>query len=392
MRLFLIQNYQLNKNDIPEHVINRIEQVLRLVKRYSNANYFLIEDSPSKSKIDLVMKKMQEFSPFEFTFFNSSGKKVKGLSNIGKPWNPHSDVLLTKSVPFNVLQELICGIPRKYAFHNSTFLIDQINWFDDSKTEVYPYGKLTDDAFQLDPQSYLSNCIIYRNDWWTPKRKATLTAIFEYPDFSETDTNELENFEKKYAETFAILGKPKTKKFVVCPSDNEIESIAILKENLNKIIYPKNLEKEIIRKEKLFELPDESERVEMDSENSRKKILIKYFKDFGYSYATSLYSNGSYCLVKRTKNNNQIKLFFDAGTYSQTMLCEAIIDYPFGEFSLSVPLYTPTRELGSFSISTPDLLDMVIHNYSKSIKVWETTRFETIDNVIGKSPKWFVYQ
>jgi hypothetical protein len=78
--------------------------------------------------------------------------------------------------------------------------------------------------------------------------------------------------------------------------------------------------------------------------------------------------------------------------YSQTMLCEAKIDYPYGEFSLNVPLYTPTRELGSFSISTPDLLDMVIHNYSKSIKVWETTRFETIDNVIGKSPKWFVYQ
>jgi phage terminase large subunit len=108
------------------------------------------------------------------------------------------------------------------------------------------------------------------------------------------------------------LGKPKTKKFVVCPSDNEIESIAILKENLNKIIYPENLEKEIIRKEKLFELPEEIERGEMYSENSRMKILIKYFKDLGYSYATSLYSNGSYCLVKRTKNNNQIKLFFDA--------------------------------------------------------------------------------
>jgi tRNA uridine 5-carbamoylmethylation protein Kti12 len=77
MRLFLIQNYQLNKNDTPEHVINRIEQVLRLVKRYSDANYFLIEDSPSKSKIDLVMKKMLELRPFEFTFFNSNGKEVK---------------------------------------------------------------------------------------------------------------------------------------------------------------------------------------------------------------------------------------------------------------------------------------------------------------------------
>jgi hypothetical protein len=43
MRLFLIQNYQLNKNDTPEHVINRIEQVLKLVKMYSDANYFLIE-------------------------------------------------------------------------------------------------------------------------------------------------------------------------------------------------------------------------------------------------------------------------------------------------------------------------------------------------------------
>lgn len=394
MRLFLQQYYQLTKANTPESIIEKIEQVLEVVPRYQDQNYIYINDSSysSRSKVELAMRRFPELKPYYFIakeYVGVDEREYNALSNLGNHWaeqNPNGN---TESVSFHPIKEIVKGIPRTYPFHKSMFIFDQINWFNDLKTCIDPIGnKLS----IYGPTQYLSNCIMYVNNWWINRRETYLIASFELP-LPDENCPSLEKALENDQEVLNLLGKPRSKQFFAIPTDDEKFRLIKLKEDLATIQYPTDLEKELILKEDLFELTSAQDDFGEFNVGSRKKELLANFKPMKYTYLSSLSGQGTYYLVKQTKNNNQIKLMFDSGKFGNTLYCYAHFQTPFEDILFDVvPLYTPTKDLLDFPISNEDTLAKVVHNFSKTIKIWEQTRLAMLDELYGKAPKWFQYQ
>jgi hypothetical protein len=391
-------------------LFERIKQVLEKYRGKDEPNYFFLADSihGRVSSVKRVLKNYPELVEYEFDGREIVDKKTdfimysKGLSNFSKQyWREYNPNNINKSVPFYKLHEIAKKIPRAYPFHTAIFIFDRINWFLTDHELSQPTLRIGPREFPL--STYLSNAIIFYSNWWISGRDLGLMAAVEIP-VPEKNASSLPPLDEGIKKSVELIGKIRVEEIVAAPSEDEMKVLHHLEPRALEIVKQYNsIEREF--KERLLEsisiphiLPDQF-KINGDNKGSRKTAIMNVFKPRGYSYLSKLSGQGIYTLVKRTKSNHQIKLLFDSGKYNCGLACTMVLEAPFWEYRVALPLPYKDDKTGSmtttialYPLPDEETLKMVVNNFAVVVDYMEKTFVKEMEELYGPAPNWYEYQ
>lgn len=386
LKLYYNIEYTLNKHDLTKEVIQRINTVLNINRAMDGPNYFYLADSPiagGVSSIKRILKRFPELDKYVFEHEEKIGNETHTylvLSNFPNDdyFQMGGSVVEGKNkdnIRFEILLEIIEGIPRKLPLHKAVFLFDQLNW--SQKVNV------------INEHVYNMSSILYANNWWMPKRDISLFANVSVSE-SANEKDCLQPLSDELNHTLLQLGTIKKKSLQCLLNQGEKAKFETVWYECNQLIS--SFRKNMVNNNPFVFPHALIENHEHFTTLPRKQTVSKMMKKLGYKHLPKEGFHGVIVYGKLTKQNHRILLEFDSGRGFFDLRCNFILEGPYWKHRMEELPCRPNSYGDFFPIPDIETLEKVVENFSVVIQYLEETIVKDIEKLYGPAPKWFDYE
>ena len=387
MRIFKIIEYTYSKKDSVINLLDRTGTVLSDLQQESVNCLFYISDHSGgyAPAVEKAVKKFPELKKYEFAVSGNIEEPVQyKLSNLPHGIRPENPNGVTESLDFSLLHDIAIKIPRPFHFDEAEFYFDGIDWFKNGAANEKP-------AIITSPWLYClySSSIIISSNWGFYHRYNGIQARVEL-DVPDSNAVSLPEFDSETKEILMKLGKIKSETVKSIPNQEEQELLLELNKKAEHTIGKyKEMMPTIIRG--IFphcDIPSKRDLLVPYYRIEIKKHIINTFKKRGYIYKSNLSEFAVYYTIKRTKSNNQIKLYFETGKYHSELSCKFIYQGALWSQEIEVP----TTIGGIFYQIDNPLVEKLFDNIAAVVDYLENVLVKELDEIYGETPRWYEYQ
>jgi hypothetical protein len=397
MRIFRMFEYSISKKDTIKDFFERTKSVLEDTGRGTVHCLFNLSDHPAtfgSPNVEKVIKRFPELKKYEFTLSEVSEIFVynyKVLSNLPKGLQYENINGATENLDFDTLYEIAKGIPRPFSFYEAQFVLNGIDWFRAGNVSTTPVISEKQPCL-ADSFSYAASSIAIRSCSGYNRRHNFIHAKVELEQ-PDANAEVLPELSKDIKETLMKLGKIKRETIIALPDEVEREMLNNMNYKGNLIInkYKEMIPNNIANILPHCDIPQRKDEAYSYSTIAIKKYIVDAFKKRGYAYKSNLSETGSYYTVKRTKSNNQIKLYFETGKLHDDLHCKFIYQGPLWIQEIDVQ-FTTFKGGIYYQISDEQLLQKLFDNIAAVVDYLENTLAKELDEIYGSAPRWYEYQ
>jgi len=392
VRVFQVNNHQVNRKDGLPALFNRAVQVATTVNPHGFRRYFYFADSGHGTSA--VARAVKNFPQLEkFCYFvpeipnSRAGHHV--LSNLTDVWAEANPNGVFDDIDTSTLAGVAEKIPKPLHFMYGTFVFDQLDWFGTGNAPSSP-AILNFKPSPFHYGTYLSPSIHFQSNWGMSARNINLFSVLEL-DLPKNAEEKLHTPDTRLKEIINSLGKVRQTSFVAAPSPEEKAAVESLAGMANEIIagYERDLDLWLAKVPLTNVLPNVSICGTMDHV-SPKEHIVNTFKLRHYKYFNNQSGLGVYVLGKKTRNNNHIELMFDFAPMVRALSWVFVIQGPLWKHCIHPPFYHGTPR--QYGITDSEMLSKVIANAGDIAGHLEQTLVPAIEKIYGPAPSWYEYQ